>query len=87
MAFVVVMTMALVTALALLPCATTLLIKSSRGGIRSRRHREAATRARIGEIFGYDTLTLVTESPANSTRAVRPPVMQYANSEPVRKAG
>lgn len=87
MAFVVVMTMALVTALALIPCAATLLIKSSRGGIRGRHQRQAATRARMGAIFGYDTITLLTDSPANSTRAVRAPVMQYAISVPLRDAG
>jgi len=87
MAFVVVMTMALVTALVLVPCATTLIVKSSRSGLSTRRSREAATRARMAEIFGYDTITLVTSSPANTTRAVRAPVMQYANSFVCREAG
>ncbi|HVL89088.1 MAG TPA: hypothetical protein VM841_02515 [Actinomycetota bacterium] len=66
MAFVVVMTMALVTALALIPCAIVLLIKSG-GGARARRQREAATRARMGAIFGYDTIPV----PAATTTTVR----------------
>lgn len=87
MAFVVVMTMALVTALVLLPCAATLMVNSGRSGMRNRRQREAASRARMAAIFGYDTITVLTDSPSNTTRAVRLPVMQYASSVACRDAG
>lgn len=88
MAFVVVMTMALATAVALVPCAATLMVKSAGGGLQSRRTRQAATQARVRAIFGdYGITTAETVSPVKTIRPVRPPVMQYANSVPLRDAG
>ena len=88
MAFIVVMTMALVTAIVLVPCATTLIVKSAGSGLRSRKTRQAATDARVRAVFGaYGISTSETVSPVKTIRPVRPPVMQYANSVPCRRAG